>query len=110
MKALKGLTIIQNIFLENTCEVAVRASYCVELVIIDPLAPASVGCCVCVCLFQSSCTPFSFSLIQEKGKLIDSNSLNSVIYSFTACKDKLKEHLSANAARSLLCQCRYFVE
>lgn len=66
-------------------------------------------------LLSSVCASLSltcalFSLNQEKGKCIDDNSLNSVIYSFIAHQDKLKELLSENAAGSLFCKCRYFVK
>lgn len=107
-KVLKGLTVLQNVFLQNPCEMAVSVSYSVKLVIVDPQAPplqvpvhASPGC---------SWSLFSFFLWSKRREnLTDSNSLNGVIYSFKACQDKLKEHLSENAARSLLCNCRYFV-
>lgn len=39
VKVLKGLTILQNIFLQNPCEMTVRLSYSVKLVIVDPQAP-----------------------------------------------------------------------
>lgn len=39
VKVLKGLTILQNMFLQNPCEMAVRLSYSVKLVIVDPQAP-----------------------------------------------------------------------
>lgn len=39
VKVLKGLTIFQNIFLQNPCEMTVRLSYSVKLVIVDPQAP-----------------------------------------------------------------------
>lgn len=50
-KVLKGLTVLQNVFLQNPCEMAVSVSYSVKLVVVDPQAPplqvpvhASPGC------------------------------------------------------------------
>lgn len=70
--------------------------------------PASIGSQCVRASSQILCAPFF--LTQEEGKHTDSNSLNSVIYSFLACQNKLKRTLSENAAEILLCKCGCFVK
>lgn len=106
-KVLKGFTILQNVFPQNPCEMAVSVFYSVKLVMLT-LNPTSLG--TCARFPRSFLVTLQFFLWSKRREnLTDSNSLNGVIYSFKACQDKLNKHLSENAARSLLCNCRYFV-
>lgn len=107
-ESVKGFNCITECFssesLWNGCT---RVTQC-EVSDCRPSSPTSPGTCARFPrLFLVALQFFLWSKRREN--LTDSNSLNGVIYSFKACQDKLKEHLSENAARSLLCNCRYFV-
>lgn len=107
-ESVKGFNYITECFssksLWNGCK---RVLQC-EVSDCWPPSPTSLGTCARFPrLFLVALQFFLWSKRREN--LTDSNSLNGVIYSFKACQDKLKEHLSENAARSLLCNCRYFV-
>lgn len=107
-ESVKGFNCITECFssesLWNGCKCVIQC----EVSGCRPSSPTSPGTCARFPrLFLVALQFFLWSKRREN--LTDSNSLNGVIYSFKACQDKLKEHLSENAARSLLCNCRYFV-
>lgn len=107
-ESVKGFNYITECFSSKSLWSGCKPVIQCEVSDCRPSSPISLGTCARFPrLFLVALQFFLWSKRREN--LTDSNSLNGVIYSFKACQDKLKEHLSENAARSLLCNCRYFV-